>query len=191
MPKCLLTWKTQSTNCIWKKHMWTYCVTSWKGVRTKWFGSPRWTANKHCDATSHTKNSEKSKPTCHHCKKPRHYRNQCRQLKRDKDQARNNTNSAYNNNNNVNGQTNSSSKKASNNTNANSTNNQKDRRLRSFYPPGETCDKTNHTTEKCYFGANAANRPPPGIDDRKDKTRSNREMLRTTQMGMFKLQPKL
>ena len=26
-------------------------------------------------------NSEKRKPTCHHCKKPGHYRNQCRQLK--------------------------------------------------------------------------------------------------------------
>ena len=30
-------------------------------------------------------NSEKSKPTCHHCKKPSHFRNQCRQLKREKD----------------------------------------------------------------------------------------------------------
>ena len=45
-------------------------------------------------------NSGKPKPTCHHCKKPGHYRNQCRQLKREKDRARNNTNSAdiYNNN---------------------------------------------------------------------------------------------
>ena len=42
-------------------------------------------------------NSEKPKPTCHHCKKPGHYRNQCRQVKREKDQARNNTNSANNN----------------------------------------------------------------------------------------------
>ena len=45
-------------------------------------------------------NSEKSKPTCHHCKKPGHYRNQCRQLKRGKDQIQNNTDSAGNNNNN-------------------------------------------------------------------------------------------
>ena len=43
-------------------------------------------------------NSDKPKPTCHHCKKPSHYQNQCRQLKREKDQARNNTNSANNNN---------------------------------------------------------------------------------------------
>ena len=48
-------------------------------------------------------------------------------------------------------------KKVSNNTNANSTNNQKDRGPRPVYPPCETCGKTNPSTEKCYFGANAAN----------------------------------
>ena len=31
----------------------------------------------------------------------------------------------------------------------------------------------------------------PGIDDRKDKTKSNREMRKETQIGMSKLQPKL
>ena len=30
----------------------------------------------------------------------------------------------------------------------------------------------------------------PGIDDRKDKTKSNREMLKATQMGMSRLQPR-
>ena len=30
----------------------------------------------------------------------------------------------------------------------------------------------------------------PGIDDQKDKTKSNRETFKTTQMGMSKLQPK-
>ena len=37
-------------------------------------------------------NSDKPKQTCQHCKKPGHYRNQCRELKRKKDQARSNTN---------------------------------------------------------------------------------------------------
>ena len=31
----------------------------------------------------------------------------------------------------------------------------------------------------------------PGVDDRKDKTKSDRERLKATQMRMFKLQPKL
>ena len=40
------------------------------------------------------------------------------------------------------------------------------------FPPCETCKKTNHSTDKCYFGANAANRPPPRNrkDDSKEKT---------------------
>ena len=60
-------------------------------------------------------NSNKPRPTCHHCKKPVHYQNQCRQLKRVKDQARNITNSA--NNNNESAQTNSNpNNKIANNT---------------------------------------------------------------------------
>ena len=39
-------------------------------------------------------NSEKSKPTCYHCKEPRHYRNQCRQIKQEKDRAQHITNRA-------------------------------------------------------------------------------------------------
>ena len=94
-------------------------------------------------------NSEKSKPNFHHCKKPSHYRNQYRQLKREKQQARKNTSSADNsNNNNGNGQTNSNSKNQfSENTNANNKNNQKDRRPGPVYPPCETCGKTSHSTK--------------------------------------------
>ena len=42
-------------------------------------------------------NSNKPRPTCHLCKKLGHYQNQCPQLKREKEQTRNNTNSANNN----------------------------------------------------------------------------------------------
>ena len=108
-------------------------------------------------------NSEKPKPTCHHCKKPAHYRNQCRQLKREKDQVQNNTDSAANNkNNNRSAQTNSKpNQKAPVGNKANNTNNQRNRRPRPVLPPCETCGRTNHPTERCYLGANAANRPPP------------------------------
>ena len=111
-------------------------------------------------------NTGKPKPTCHHCKKPSHYRNQCRQLKREKDQGQNKTDSAANNkNNNGSAPTNSNpNHKAPVANKANSTNNQRDRRPRPVFPPCETCGRTNHSTdstERCYLGANAANRPPP------------------------------
>ena len=108
-------------------------------------------------------NPGKPKPTCHHCKKPGHYRNQCRQLKRGKDQVQNNTDSAaINNNNNGSAQTNSNPNQKVPVTNkANNANNQRDRKTRPVFPPCETCGRTNHSTEKCYLGANAANRPPP------------------------------
>ena len=32
---------------------------------------------------------------------------------------------------------------------------------KTVYPPCETCGQTNHSTERCYHGANAANRQPP------------------------------
>ena len=37
----------------------------------------------------------------------------------------------------------------------------KDRKPRPVNPPCETRGRTNYSTENCYFGANAANRPPP------------------------------
>ena len=107
-------------------------------------------------------NSGKPKPTCHHCKKPGHHRNQCRQLKREKDQTRNNTNSATNNNGSAQTNSNPNNNKVTDNAKGNNTNNQRDRKPRPVFPPCETCGRTNHSTERCYLGANAANRPPPG-----------------------------
>ena len=43
----------------------------------------------------------------------------------------------------------------------NPNNHKTDRRSRTLYPPCETCGKTNHSTERCYVGANAANTPLP------------------------------
>ena len=104
---------------------------------------------------------EKLKPTCNYCKKPGHYKNQWRQLKREKDRALNNTKSAGNNNNNNSCQTNSDPyNKNTKNTDTNNANNPNDRKPRIVYPLSETYGKINHLTEKRDFGANAANRPP-------------------------------
>ena len=105
-------------------------------------------------------NSNKPRPTSHHCKKPGHYQKQCRQLKREKDQTRNNTNSANNNTGSDQTIPNPNNKFA-NNTTGNNIDNQRDKRPRPVFPPCETCGRTNHSTEKRYHGANAANRPPP------------------------------
>ena len=106
-------------------------------------------------------NSNKPRPMCHHCKKPGHYQNQCRQLKREKDQTRLNTKSANINNGSAQTNSNPNNKKVANNTKGSNINNQIDRRSRPTFPPCEICGRTNHSTEKGYLGANAANRPPP------------------------------
>ena len=103
-------------------------------------------------------NADRPKPTCHHCKKPRHYRNQCRLLKKQREQTENDQNNP--------GNKNSAANTSNPNGNVNNNNNNKNinyagRKPKTVYPPCETCGKTNHSTEKCYFGANAANRPPP------------------------------
>ena len=44
---------------------------------------------------------------------------------------------------------------------SNPNNHKIDIKSRTLYRPSETCGKTNHSTERCYVGANAANRPLP------------------------------
>ena len=101
-------------------------------------------------------NADRPKPTCHHCKKPGHYRNQCRLLKKQRETTENNQNNPGNKNSDANiSNPNSNAKNNNNNRN----NNRAERKPKTVYPPCETCGKTNHSTEK--IGANAANRPPP------------------------------
>ena len=73
------------------------------------------------------------------------------------------TENDQNNPGNKNGDANTSNPNSNvNNENNNSKNsNRGEKRPETLYPPSETCGKTDHSTEKGYFGANAANRPPP------------------------------
>ena len=103
-------------------------------------------------------NADRPKPTCHHCKKPGHYKNQCCLLKQQREQTGNNQNDPGNKNNAAN-TPNPNSNVNNNNNNKNS--NTAERKPKTVHPPCETCGKTNHSKEKNYFGANAANRPPP------------------------------
>ena len=52
--------------------------------------------------------------------------------------------------------------KINSDTNDSNPNNHKiGRKSRTLYPPCETCGKTDHSTERCYVGANAEIRPLP------------------------------
>ena len=101
-------------------------------------------------------------PNCHRCKKPAHYRNQCRLLERQKEQSEDTQDNPGNKNNGAKNSipNNNTNKKKKNNNNYKN-NNRAERKPKTAYPPCETCEKTNHYTEKCYYGTNAANRPPP------------------------------
>ena len=94
-------------------------------------------------------NLEKPKPTCRHCQKRGHQRNQCRHFKLEKDQAQNKTNSSGNKNNKNAGPTNSNSNnKTPHNTNTNNANNRNDGKPKTVYRPCEMYGKTKHSTEK-------------------------------------------
>ena len=133
-------------------------------------------------------NADRTKPTCHYFKKPGHYKNQCRLLKKQREETENNQN--------VPGKKNSDANTSNPNGNVNNPNNNKnsnraERKPKTVYPPCETCIESNHSTERCYHGANAANRPPPGREDRKDKIRSQKEPIKMTQMKLLRLQPRI
>ena len=103
-------------------------------------------------------NADRPKPTGHHCKKPGNYRNQCRLLKKQREQTENDQNNPGNKN----GAANTSNPNSNVNKNNNKNkSNRAENKPKTVYPPCETCGKTNHATEKGCFGANAANRPPP------------------------------
>ena len=104
-------------------------------------------------------NADRTTPTCHYCKKPGHYKNQCRLLKKRREQTENNQKNPGTKNSDVNTSNPGGNAKNGNNNNRNS--NRAERKPKTVYPPCETCGKTNHSTERCYHGANAANRPPP------------------------------
>ena len=102
--------------------------------------------------------ADRTKSTCHNQKKTGHYENQCRLLKKQREQTENNQNNPGNKNSDAN--TSNPNGNLNNPDNNNRNSNRAERKPKTVYPPCETCGKTNHSTERCYHGANAA-RPPP------------------------------
>ena len=79
-------------------------------------------------------------------------------MKRQREQTEDNQNNPGNKNS---GANTSNPNSNVNNNNKNENSNKAERKPKTVYPLCETSAKTNHSTEKCYCGANAANRPPP------------------------------
>ena len=105
-------------------------------------------------------NADRSKPTCHHCGKPGHYRNQCRLLKKRREETENNQNNPGKKNIDAN---NYIPDNSTNNIDHNNfkNSNKAETKPETVYPPCETYGKTNHSAERCNVGANAPNRPIP------------------------------
>ena len=106
-------------------------------------------------------NADRSKPTCHHCGKPGQYRNQCHLLKKQREETENNQKNTPGNKN-----SDANNYIPDNNTNNKDPNNFKnsnraETKPETVYLPCETCGQTNHSADRCYVGANAANRPLP------------------------------
>ena len=82
-------------------------------------------------------------------------------MKKQREQTKSTQNNPGNENSGANNSNpNNNGNKGNNNNNNDKNSNRAERRKESVYPPCETCGKTDHSTEKCYFGAIAANRPP-------------------------------
>ena len=133
-------------------------------------------------------NADRPKPTCHHCKKPGHYRNQCRLLKKQREQTENNQNNPGN-------------KNSDDNT-----------LFRTAMSATITTTKTaielkesqklfthlvRHVEKQTTAQRNVTLEPMqpidrlPGIEDRKDKIRNQREPIKVIIMKLLKLQPKI
>ena len=130
-------------------------------------------------------NADRPKPTCHHCKNPGYYRNQCRLLKKQREQTENNQHNPGNKNSAAN----------TSNPNSNVNNNKtvtklKESRNLSTHP-------VRHAEKQTTPQRNAILEPMqptdrlPGTEDRKDKIRYQREPTKVTLMKLLKLQSKI
>ena len=131
---------------------------------------------------------DRPEPTCHHCKKPRHYRNQCRLLKKQRERTENNQNNPGNKN----SAANTSNPNSTVNNNKNNKNSNKAERN-----PKTSTHPVRHVGKQTTPQKNATLEPMqpidclPGKQDRKDKIRYQRGPTKVTLMKLLKLQPKV
>ena len=81
--------------------------------------------------------------------------------------------------------------KVANDTKGNNTKNQRDRRPKPVFPLSETCGRTNTPQRDAILEQMQRIDRLREINDRKDRTKASKIMLKTTQMEKSKLQPKI
>ena len=137
-------------------------------------------------------NADRPKPTCHHCKKPGHYRNQCRLLKKQREQTENIQNNPGNKSSDA--ITSNPNSNVNNNNNNNTVTEQKESPKLFTHP-------VRHVEKPTTPQRNATLEPIrpidrlPGIEDRKDTIRYKRELIKVTLTvtltKLLNLQPKI
>ena len=134
-------------------------------------------------------NGDRPKPMCHLCKKPGHYRNQCRLLKRQKEQSENNQNDPGSKNSGANNSIPNKNTNKNNNNSETVTDLKESQKL--FIHPVRNLGR--QTTPQ----RNATMEPTQpldrllGTEDWKDRIRSKEEPIKMTRMKLLRLQPKI
>ena len=83
--------------------------------------------------------ADRPKPTCHHCEKPSHYKNQCRLLRKQREQAANNQNTPRNKNSDDNNSIPDNNTNKNNNHNNYKNSNRAKKKPETVYLPYDTC----------------------------------------------------
>ena len=132
--------------------------------------------------------ADRPKPTCHHCKKPGHYRNQCRLLKKQREETENNQNNPGNRNSDTN------TSNPNSNINKNNNNNNSNRAERK---PKLFTHSVRHVAKQTTPQRNVILEPMqpidrlPGTGDRKNRIKSQKKPTKMTLMKLPRLQPKV
>ena len=104
-------------------------------------------------------NTDRPKLTCHQCEKPSNLKNQCRSLKKQREQAERAEDIPGNKNTRVNDSNPNINDNNIKNRKNNKNSDRAERKLKTVYPLCHTCGNANQCTENWYF---VAHRPPPG-----------------------------
>ena len=133
-------------------------------------------------------NADRTKPTCHYCKKPGHYRNQCRLLQKQREQTENHQN-------------NPGKKVMPKHVSRTATSTNLATTTETVTEPKESQKLFTHpvrlVAKQTISQRNAIVEPMqpidrlPGSEDRKDKIRCKKEPIKKTRKKLCRLQPKI